>query len=466
MSAMPVKGRPQLPFSVGHRDVWRIALPACLAFITEPVSGLIHTTVIGRLGDAGLVAGISMGSVAFNILFALAFFLRFGTAGLTAQAMGAADPRDGLLHLLRSALIALLLAAVVLLLSSPLQALLVDWLEPPGSSVTAFEAYFSTRIWSIPLVLINFVLLGWFYGRAKATTGMMLQLMINGVNTLCSILLVSGLGWGVEGLGWAKILGEATAAVTGIYLVLRHFGGARRLAALASVQEITEGAAMRRMLSLSRDLMIRSLALNASTTLFMAGAGRSGETILAATGVLMQMVSVTTFLLDGIATAVEQLCGRALGANWRPAFLRALKLCLIWGAGIGLCLFAVVLSLGPLVIDEISTNAEVRQTARTYLIMAALVPITGMAAFIYDGVMIGSTLNQTMRNGMVLSLSVFLIACLVLQPILGIWGLWISLHIMLLTRAGIYAFAVRRRLPEMFDPPKEAAPVEGRAALG
>lgn len=453
MSALPLPGRPQFPFHVGHKDVWRIALPACLAFITEPVAGLIHTTVIGRLGDAGMIAGISMGAVAFNILFTLAFFLRFGTAGLTAQAVGAQDPRDGLVHLARAMLIALLLSALVLALSTPLLALLVEWLRPPGTSLAPFQDYVRMRIWSIPLVLINFVLLGWFYGRGKATTGMALQLAINGVNTVFSLLLVSLWGWGVEGLALAKIFGEAAAAAIGIALVLRHYGGLRRLFTATSLPEITDGAGMRRMLGLSRDLMIRSLALNAAMTLFMTGAGRSGETVLAAIGVLMQMVSVTTFLLDGVATAVEQLCGRAIGGNWLPAFRRALKLSMLWGAVIGLGLFVFMLGFGGVIIDAISTSAEVRASARDYLIMAALFPLIGMAAFIYDGAMIGATLNQVMRNGMLMSLGIFLIAFLLLPPMIGIWGLWIAMHLMLLARAAIYSTLLERLMPVLFDPP-------------
>ena len=90
--------RPQHPFNVRHSDVWKIALPASIAFITEPMVGLVDITIIGRLGDAGLLGGLVLGALLFDVLFSLAYFLRIGTAGLTAQAF--LDPgRPGVLRL-------------------------------------------------------------------------------------------------------------------------------------------------------------------------------------------------------------------------------------------------------------------------------------------------------------------------------------------------------------------------------
>jgi len=97
--------RPSFPFAVSSRDVWAIALPASIAFITEPMVGFTDIAVIGRLGSADLLGGLVLGALAFDMIFSLAFFLRLGTAGLTAQAIGARDPDDGLVHLVRAGVI-------------------------------------------------------------------------------------------------------------------------------------------------------------------------------------------------------------------------------------------------------------------------------------------------------------------------------------------------------------------------
>lgn len=438
------------PFEVHHRDVWAIAVPASVAFITEPVAGIIDTAVIGQLGDAGLLGGLSLGATAFSVVFALAFFLRFGTAGLTAQAIGARDPLDGLLHMARAMLVAIVLGALLVALSYPISLGFAAALAPPPDAAGAFTEYMGVRMWSVPFVLVNFVLLGWFYGRADARTGMWLQILINIINITLSVWFVLGLGWGVGGVAWATVIGQAVAAVVGMAIAIRHYGGIKPILGNTRLPALLDVAAIRRMVGLSRDLIIRSAALMGAFAYFAAQGARMGEIELASNAVLLQLFSVSAFFLDGIATASEQLCGKAVGARWRPAFERATKLTLGWGLLIAGTLSILLLGFGWLAIDLMTTNVEVREMARVYLVMAALTPLTGMPAFVYDGVMIGATLNTTMRNGMVVSFIVYLATAMILQPMLGLWGLWIALHVLLLVRAGIYAVAIERRKAWIF----------------
>ena len=107
----------QHPFTVRHRDVWAIALPACLAFITEPLVGLVDITIIGRLGNTGLLGGLVLGALVFDFLFSMAYFLRSGTAGLVAQSVGTRDPRDGLLHAVRAIVLAVIVGVGMVVLS-------------------------------------------------------------------------------------------------------------------------------------------------------------------------------------------------------------------------------------------------------------------------------------------------------------------------------------------------------------
>ena len=138
-------------FEVHHRDVWAIAVPASVAFITEPVAGIIDTAVIGQLGDAGLLGGLSLGAAGFSVIFALAFFLRFGTAGLTAQAIGARDPLDGLLHMARAMVAAAVLGVLLLALSYPIYLGFAAALAPPPDAAGAFADYMGVRMWSVPV---------------------------------------------------------------------------------------------------------------------------------------------------------------------------------------------------------------------------------------------------------------------------------------------------------------------------
>jgi putative MATE family efflux protein len=445
-----MNARPTFPFTVTSRDVFRIAIPASLAFITEPLVGFTDITVIGRLGDANLLGGLVLGALLFDFLFSLAYFLRIGTAGLTAQAIGARDPRDGLLHASRALVLAAIIGVLMIVLSPLLFWVSELALAPQLGVREALSLYFFIRIWGAPLVLINYVMLGWFYGRAAATTGMTIQILLHGVNIVSCILFVYGFHWGVAGAGFGTLLGEAVATITGLVLFVRHFGGVRALLSRIAPGELREVQALKRLVGLNRDLMIRSAALMSAYAWFAAQGSRMGEIQLSANAVLLNQLMIVAYFLDGIAQAAEQLSGKALGANWPPAFDRAYALSFRIGFVISVGLGVAWYFGGDAAVGLMTTNAEVQKVAHDYLWIAALGTLTFMPAFVYDGILIGLTQNVVMRNGMVASLVVFLVAALILKIPFGNLGLWLALHVWFLARGGYYWAALERRRATLF----------------
>ena len=442
--------RPQHPFTVRHRDVWAIALPACLAFITEPLVGLVDITIIGRLGNTGLLGGLVLGALVFDFLFSMAYFLRSGTAGLVAQSVGTRDPRDGLLHAVRAIVLAVIVGIGMVVLSPLILWLAATLLAAEGDVREALATYFYIRILGAPLVLINFVLLGWFYGRAAATTGMALQMLLHGVDIVLSAVFVLVFQMGVAGAALGTLIGEAVAVLAGLILFARRYGGVRQIVTMIAPGELREGEALKRLVGLNRDLMIRSISLMTAYGWFAAQGSRMGEVALSANGILLNLLMVVAFFQDGIAQAAEQLSGKAYGANWKPAFDDAYRLSFLWGLLISVSLGLLWYFGGDAVIAVMTTNEAVRAAAHDYLWIAALTTLTFMPAFVFDGILIGLTQNVMMRNGMVLSLGVFMIAALLLQPSLGNLGLWLSLHIWFATRGLYYWVALERRRAGLF----------------
>ncbi|HWV02071.1 MAG TPA: MATE family efflux transporter [Devosia sp.] len=442
--------RPSFPFTVTSRDVFRIAIPASLAFITEPLVGFTDITVIGRLGDAALLGGLVLGALVFDFLFSLAFFLRMGTAGLTAQAVGARDRREGLLHASRAIILGAVIGVLMIVVSPLIFWLATLALAPDASVRNALALYFYIRIWGAPFVLLNYVMLGWFYGRAAATVGMSLQILLHGVNIVSCILFVFVFHWGVAGAGFGTLLGEIVASLMGLFLFVRHFGGVRALLSRIAPGELREIAALKRLIGLNRDLMIRSASLMAAYAWFAAQGSRMGEIQLSANAVLLNQLMIVAYFLDGVAQAAEQLSGKALGANWRPAFDAAYRLSFRSGFVISLGLGLLWYFGGDALIALMTTNEAVRQAAHDYLWIAALGSLIFMPAFVYDGILIGLTQNTTMRNGMVASLVVFVVAASVLKVPFGNLGLWMALHVWFMARGGFYWWSLERRRGMLF----------------
>ena len=441
--------RPSFPFEVRSADIARIAVPASIAFITEPVAGLVDITVIGRLGDAALLGGVVIGALVFDFIFSLAYFLRIGTGGLTAQSVGSRDPHDGLVHVMRAIVVAVIAGIAMIVLQEPLRWLALTLMAPGPEVAAGFAAYFAVRIWAAPFALINYALLGWFYGRAAATTGMALQMVMHGFNIVLSIALVYGLGWGVSGVALATLAGSVASCVVGLALLLRHFGGIAALLTKVDRQALLDPAGLRRMFGLSRDLMIRSIALMSAYAVFAAQGARMGAVPLAGNAILLNLLMISAFFLDGMAQAAEQLCGKAVGANWRPAFDRAYRLSFLWGTGMAVALALLTFVGGGLLVNFMTTSEPVRAYAHAMLPLAALAMLLSMPGFLYDGILTGVTLNQMMRNGMLASFVVFLAALLVLQG-LGSAGLWLALASWFVARALYYWWGLERRREGLF----------------
>ena len=418
------------PFSVTHRAVLAIAIPMTLAYLTTPLLGLVDTAVVGQFGDAALLGGLAAGAVVFDVVFTSFNFVRSGTTGLVAQAYGRSDAAEEQAVFWRAFAIAVV-AGVLLAALAPLVVLGGKWFMGAEPRVNeAMSTYVRIRLYGAPFLLINYAILGYVLGRGEGALALLLQLVLNLSNIALSILLGLKLGWGVAGVAWGTVGGELVVVLFGMAIVLRRFAGAPRLARA----RLLDRPAFLRMISLNRDIMIRSFSLLAAFALFTRQGAQFGTLTLAANGVLMNFFLVSAFFLDGFATAAEQLAGRSLGARNEPAFRRTVYLSSLWGFALSGIATVLLLLFGGHLVALVTTAEDVRAAAAAYLPWAAFTAISGVLAFQMDGVFIGATWSSDMRNMMLLSLLVFVAALVTLTPLFGNHGLWMSLHVFLIAR--------------------------------
>lgn len=417
------------PAAMTTRRVFAIAGPAMLANLTTPLLGIVATAAVGRLGDSTLLGGVAMASVAFDCLFWLFGFLRMGTVALTAQALGAGDDGERRAVLARAIGLALAFGAALVVFQRPLGAIIFDVIGGSDGATSAARSYFAVRLWSAPLVLGNYVLLGWLVGQARPGLALLLQIVVNGVNMAATAILVLGLGAGVVGAAAAAVLAEGTGFVLGAALAWRLLAGRLEVSRAA----LLRGKEWRRLVAINRDILIRTAALIAAFLFFTAQGARAGDDVLAANAVLNNFMLIGSFFLDGLATAAEQLCGHTTGAHDGGGFRRAVRLVIGWGVGFGAAVSLAFLLAGAVLIDIITTSETVRATARLYLTLAALAPLCGALAYTFDGIFIGATWSRDMRNLMILSLGIYFVAWWLMQG-LGNNGLWLAMLVFLLAR--------------------------------
>jgi MATE family multidrug resistance protein len=422
-----------------------------VANLTTPLIGIVSTIAIGRLGDATLLGGVAIASVIFDCLFWLFAFLRMSTVAFTAQSLGAGEAQELRAILVRGFIVAALIGTGLIVLQIPLAAVLLGAMGGSEGVTRAAKTYFTIRIWSAPLVLANFVVLGWLIGQARAALALGIQITINLVNVAATVLLVLVLDAGIAGASIAAVVAETIGLLFGILIAYRLTQGKLDVPRTT----LFDRAKLMRMLAVNRDIMIRTASLIAVWLFFAAQGARSGDVALAANAVLNNFLLISAFFLDGLANAAEQLCGRAYGARDRIAFTSATRLVILWGSAFALAVTVVFALLGPVLIDIMTASEEVRRSARDYLWFVVMAPILGVFAFAYDGIYIGSTWARDMRNLMMLSLVLFLTAWLALRSF-GNAGLWAALLVHYAARGGLQALRYPALVRSSFGPPPAA----------
>nr|CAD6426229.1 MATE family efflux transporter [Rhizobium sp. Q54] len=433
-------------FQVTHRLVLSIAVPMTLGFLTTPLLGLTDTAVAGRLGRPEALAGLAIAAILFDLIYGSLSFFRTSTTGLAAQAYGRGDPRELQAVFWRAVLSALCLGAVMLLLAPAILWLAPELMTAEPAVAAVVREYFGIRVLSSPATFVNYAILGFVFGRGQATLGLALQILLNGTNILLSIALGLWLGWGISGIAWGTAAAEVIGAAAGLTLVLRQFPASGR----PSRGEVLDPTKLRQLFQLNADILIRSLILNGAFALMTRVGSGFGSVTLAANAVLMNIFMLSAFFLDGLAGAAEQLAGRAVGANFRPAFDRALKLTAAWSFAMAGMVAAFFLLLGLPIIEFLTTSEEVRGTALAYLPWAAMTGLTGALAFQMDGVFIGATWSREMRNMMLLSFAAYCVALIVLVPSFANHGLWLALNLFLLLRGLLLLAKVPRKAAQSF----------------
>jgi MATE family multidrug resistance protein len=441
---------------VSHRAILAIALPIMISNVSTPLLGIVDTGVVGQIPDPAYIGAVALGALVFNFVFWGFGFLRMGTSGLTAQALGAADAVEIRASLGRAVLIALIVGTALIALQWPIRELAFALINGSPKVEALARDYYDIRIWAAPATLLNYALLGWFVGLSQARVALLLQLILNLTNMGLDMLFVLGLDMDVKGVALGTVMAEVLAATVGLAIAARHLrglGGRWDFARLAAPSRIG------RTIAVNRDIMIRSAALIFVYAWFMAQGAKQSDALLAANAVLMHFLAIAAYFLDGLAFAAEALVGKAVGAADRAGFAAAARMTTWWAAAIALLASLFFALVGSAFIDLLTADEAVRATARDYLPWAAAAPLVGVWCFQLDGIFIGATRTADMRNAMLVSLAIFLVGWWVLTPF-GNHGLWASLYVHYAARTGTlfyYLPALVRSVPSSRPLPSVSA---------
>lgn len=414
-----------------HRRVWALAGPIILSNMSVPLVGAVDTAVVGHLPDPAFIGAVAIGAVIFDFLYWGFGFLRMGTTGFVAQAFGAGDADEVRATLARALLLAGVLGMLLVLAQAPVGAAAFLALQGSADVESLAQSYYAVRIWSAPAALANYALLGFLIAVQNTRAALVVQLLLNTVNVLLDLLFVVVLEMDVRGVALASVLSQYVALAAGAGIAAHTLG---RIGGRLHRRRITDAARLAALVRVNADIFLRTLCLIFAFAYFTNAGARAGDVVLAANAVLMHMVLILAFGLDGFAHAAEALAGGAYGARRLEAFRAAVRSTTLWAAAVAVAYALLYAGLGPWIVDLLTDIESVRRTAYRHLPWMVVFPLVSVWCFQLDGIFIGTTRTVEMRNGMVLSLAAYLAAIHFLPGVLGNHGLWLSLALFMVAR--------------------------------
>jgi putative MATE family efflux protein len=380
------------------REIWRLALPAFLALVAEPLFLLADAAIVGHLGTAAL-AGLGIAAIVLQTLVGLCVFLAYGTTASVARLLGAGDRRAALAQGIDGVWLAIGLGILITLVGVVTTGPLVRLLGAGPEVAEPATTYLRIAFLGVTPLLVMLATTGVLRGLQDTRTPLVVAVAGNALNIVLNLLLVYGIsvgGSGVDGLGIAgsalgSVLAQLASAAALLAVVVR---GARRES--ASLRPDLPG--IRRAAHASVALVIRTLTLRAALLLTTyavvlgadASSGEDQSVSVATHQLAFTIWSFLAFGLDAIAIAAQAITGRYLGAGDRPG-TRAVTGRMIWwgavsGVATGVALAAVSPFLGPLFSGDPEVQALL---VPVLLVTAAGQPIAGVV-FVLDGVLIGA----------------------------------------------------------------------------
>ena len=417
--------------NITHKRILAISIPIILSNVTIPLLGVVDTAVIGQLGKVAPIGAVGIGALIISAIYWIFGFLRMGTSGLTAQAVGKKDSQEIIALLSRTLLIGITAGLVLILIND-----FIFWgsfkVSPASEEVENLAySYMKIRIYSAPAAISIFGILGWLIAQERTRMVLLLQLWMNGSNILLDFLFVIGFNWGVEGVALATVFAEVSSFFLGIFICRSAFIGS----AWRSFHLVLNKAKISKMAVVNFDILIRSMFLQAAFILFMFLSSDINDDILAINQILLQFLSISAYALDGFAFSAEALIGQAFGTKSVRSLRKVSIFATFWAF-----LAAIILTLcfyfgSDFLIVLMTSSEELRESSKIYVYWVIAAPILAAPAFILDGIFIGATRTKDMRNCMVISFGIYCLVVWLLYEPFGNQGLWAALMVMFIVRA-------------------------------
>ncbi len=399
------------------KDYLAVAIPFIISTITQPLLSAVDTAIVGHLSNVGYIAGITLGAVIFNTLYWLFGFFRVNTTGFAAQST---SEYDNTIVLIRPLVIAVSIGLSFILLRDVIFDFAMNVFSPEGGAEIYAKMYFDILIFGAPLVLVNYVILGFLMGKARIKETLTMQVTGNLLNIVLDLLFVLVFKLDIQGVAIATLISIFISTLIGVHFILKY-GSFEKI----DLATIFEKNSFFQLLSNNLDLIIRTACLLIQINVFTSRSSSLGIVILSANGILLQIQGIMAYMFDGIANASSIYSGKAKGTNDPDLLNSAINITNKCTIGLIVILTSIYVTFDRYFIAVFTNIDEVINVATDYSIWLSLYPMFAGFALTYYGIFTGMSLTKHIRNSTVLALLLFLTAFVVTMNYDNN-GLWVA----------------------------------------
>ncbi|MBN2682230.1 MAG: MATE family efflux transporter [Bacteroidales bacterium] len=418
------------------RKILRLALPNIVSNLTVPLLGMADLAILGHLESIDYLSAVALGGMVFSIIYSVFGFLRMGTSGFAAQAIGSRDLSETALVFLRAMFVALAIGFLLIALQVPIDVAafsMIDGAAEGSESVKTLAAeYFYIRIWAAPATMAIFVFNGWFIGMQNARFPMFVAILINVINVGLNLLFVFGLNMKSDGVAYGTLIAQYSGLLVSVFLFWKYY---KKVFKNVMPNQVFITAKILRFLNVNKDIFIRSFTIMLVLSFFTLQSFAENKETLAINTLLLQYFFIYAYFMDGFANAAEALTGKYIGAGDKLMLRKSISRNFAWGFYLTIPFAIVYFFAGDALLQFLTNDANLIEKSAEYLPWIALIPLVSCVAFIWDGIYIGATASAGLRNTMLIATFVFFAPTwYFLNDSLGNHALWLAFILFLFGR--------------------------------
>ena len=403
----------------------KLSIPIFFSNIAIPFAGLVDTGLMGHLGSEKFLAAISIATSVITMIFWSFGFLRMGTVGLIAQASGRKDHSEIIYILIRNLLLAFFIVLLIIFFKDLILFLIKNFFSTSEETFILIKNYISTRILSAPAELIIYVLAGYYLGLQKTNISSLMISIFCLSNAILSTILVVNYDLEIFGTAVGTVIAAYTTVV--IFLTLAYFQLRNKLRSILTYKKIFNVLKLFQLFNINLDIFIRTILLTFSFLWVTYQGSKLGENYLAINNILMQFILLASFFLDAYAFSTEAIVGYTIGRKAKNSFLKVVLNSFQLSIFSGLIISLIYLLSFQLIINELTNLEYLKFLAFNYIFWIIIIPPVASICYQFDGIFIGASQTAEMRNGMVVSVILFITSSHFLVNNFGNHGLWLSL---------------------------------------